>query len=108
MEPGGSQYSQMGKTRLYFLPRPARESRREAPRHYVILSIWLDYLRLSTRTALFMDRCHNFTLVSTEMPLFMDITAKPTVLFILPCLFLDSEAMEIVLLVLTGRAAAFF
>ena len=38
MEPGGSQYSQMGKTRLYFLPRPARESRREAPRHYVILS----------------------------------------------------------------------
>ena len=31
-------------------------------------------VRLSTRTALFMDRCHNFALVSTEMPLFMDIT----------------------------------
>ena len=45
---------------------------------------------LSTRTALFMDRCHNFALVSTEMPLFMDITAKPSVLSTKSCGSMDT------------------
>ena len=47
-------------------------------------------VRLSTRTALFMDRCHNFALVSTEMPLFMDITAKPSVLSTKSCGSMDT------------------
>ena len=46
--------------------------------------------RLATRSALFMDRCHNFALVSTEMPLFMDITAKPTVLSTKSCGSMDT------------------
>ena len=66
---------------------------------------------LSTRTALVMDRCHNFALVSTEMPLFVDITAKPTVLSTKSCGSMDTtpfSSMEIVLPGLTGRAGAFF
>ena len=47
-------------------------------------------VRLSTRTALIMDRCHNFALVSTEMPLFMDITAKPSVLSTKSCGSMDT------------------
>lgn len=47
-------------------------------------------VRLSTRTALFMDRCRNFALVSTEMPLFMDITAKPNVLSTKSCGSMDT------------------
>ena len=47
-------------------------------------------VRLSTRNALFMDRCHNFALVSTEMPLFMDITAKPSVLSTKSCGSMDT------------------
>ena len=47
-------------------------------------------VRLSTRTALFMDRCHNFALVSTEMPLFMDITAEPSVLSTKSCGSMDT------------------
>ena len=47
-------------------------------------------VRLSTRTALIMDRCHNFALVSTEMPLFMDITAKQSVLSTKSCGFMDT------------------
>ena len=47
-------------------------------------------VRLSTRTALIMDRWHNFALVSTEMPLFMDITAKPTVLSTKSCGSMDT------------------
>ena len=47
-------------------------------------------VRLSTRTALFMDRCHNFALVSTEMPLSMDITAKPSVLSTKSCGSMDT------------------
>ena len=45
---------------------------------------------LSTRTALVMDRCHNFALVSTGMPLFMDITAKPSVLSTKSCGSMDT------------------
>ena len=47
-------------------------------------------VRLSTRTALVMDRCHNFALVSTEMHLFMDTTAKPNVLSTKSCGFMDT------------------
>ena len=51
-------------------------------------------VRLSTRTALFMDRCHNFALVSTEMPLFMDITAKPYVLSTKSCGSMDTTPVS--------------
>ena len=51
-------------------------------------------VRLSTRTALFMDRCHNFALVSTEMPLFMDITAKPSVLSTKSCGSMDTTPLS--------------
>ena len=52
-------------------------------------------VRLSTRTALFMDRCHNFALVSTEMPLFMDITAKPSVLSTKSCGSMDTTPFSL-------------